>query len=313
LKDEEMEIPEDEQKKEIRFETFNDIQDVWVADQYRGMNYGEKSRWSAKDDYHPPPYEGTSDVMSWVRKFEKAADFNGWNDNMKIRKVRKLLKGNAALFADSLADINQMSWSSFKMALERAFTTPDRAIDIHRNLEDQALKEGKVDDFIWKVLTLCDDLDPDMPNHGKLMYLRRGFPASLQTHFTMIPQTVEEFINQARYAERLDGQIMKEMRERLNKMMDSSPTNVMAIHQAPQKDPEIDVIKRELRDLSKKMGELMDRIPVQEKKKSKKDIQCYNCEKMGHYSSECRAPRKSRRQERADADQQGRENENQEN
>ena len=37
----------------------------------------------------------------------------------------------------------------------------------------------------------------------------------------------------------------------------------------------------------------------QKKKKDKKDIQCYNCQKWGHYASECRSKRVPRSKHQA--------------
>ena len=148
----------------------------------------------------PSPFRGGlfEDVEDWLAEFEHVADFNGWDEEAKLRNVYfSLLDGARTWFQNRKGLLT--SWREFCRRLLDTYSNPDRRERAEWALQSriQMPNEG-VAMYVEDMVHLFNRANPHMPEDKKLRHLMRGVKEQLFGGLIRSPpKTVAEFLTEA--------------------------------------------------------------------------------------------------------------------
>ena len=264
----------------------------------------------------PPPFHGASyeDVLEWVRQYEAAAGHNGWTDPHKVLMLESYLQGAAAKWWKVQKDILPVFWDDqgeqkgLKTALLKTYLTCEYAGDQRGRLMNRRFIDGEpIQTYIYDVLDLCAQVNPDMTAEEKIAHLDNGLSSEVKSY--MLPYRDRRNVNEYTDQLRLQAEACRMRR------LERPAIALHAVLPAPQvpppptsQDRALQLIMEQLRDLSldvrrrpnaEPRWQPTGQYPPQNSSRdpsSRIDGQlvCYNCGKVGHMSRNCKSPRKQK-------------------
>ena len=150
-------------------------------------------------------------VSNWIRRFENIAESNGWNEERKIRQLPNFLRGSAETWWNTNR-MNIHSFSDIKRLMMRTFMRSKNMHEIRDRLisRRQAPKE-LITTYMFDILKLCHEFDPDMDEKTKVRYLVDGTKQPIRHDLVLSkPISVDQYLTMARDFELEEENMAKE-------------------------------------------------------------------------------------------------------
>lgn len=139
------------------------------------------SQFSGDDDLN---------VLNWVREFEEISDTVGWNVLQKFIFAKRLLRGSARLFANSLTGIK--TWKSLKDELIKEFKKKFNSAEIHKQLSGRKKKKDETFlEYIYKMTALANN--GNVEEEALISYIIEGIgDKGTETYILYAAKTITE-------------------------------------------------------------------------------------------------------------------------
>lgn len=202
-----------------------------------GAAAGAPAYYTLQKPRVPSPFRGGlfEDVEDWLAEFEHVADFNGWDEDAKLRNVYfSLLDGARTWFQNRKGLLT--SWREFCRRLLETYSSPDRRERAEWALQSriQMPNEG-VAMYVEDMVHLFNRANPNMPEDKKLRHLMRGVKEQLFGGLIRSPpKTVAEFLTEAVAMEKAlqqRNQYDRQVNATYTTSLGSFPTDVETLRQ----------------------------------------------------------------------------------
>ena len=239
----------------------------------------------------PEAYDGTEDWQDYLVYFEQLAELNGWDRPTMAIVLGLCLKGAARTVLTGLSLAERRNYRALKDALTQNFNPPQK---LHLYMAELKARKRRPHESLV-------DLGRDIARLTRLAYPAAD-PATRETiginafldsmpgpaieiRLHVIkghPTTLQEAVAYAMEVDViLESQAPSSKRSNVRTLGDTETENPKS---------ELQVLAEALQKLEKRLDALDKRSKFQ---RSKANVKCYNCGKMGHFKSTCRAPLKS--------------------
>ena len=263
--------------------------------------------------FHGRPAE---DAREWISRYDKLADYKGWDDAKKLKYVSIFLEETARNWSLTLEADPATDWNDFKKRFLEVFEQDyfRQRAEIRLKHRTQAPRESPIT-YYFDVLKLCSLVDEatntKMTENDKVMHLLHGLqPALMEKLYPLVPDTIktskEFFTALRRYSEAREAARYRDLAYDLT---EATPMNLMATttklanttparqrsskdlitreelekHQEDLKQFMADLIKTELQSIAATKTRGTSNTPTGEWKPK-----CFKCNKMGHIAKNCR-------------------------
>lgn len=184
----------------------------------------------------------TEDAEKWKNDYERIANYNHWDDSVRLANVVFYLSGTARLWFDNNED-QFKNWSDFERLFEETFGRPEDLKSFAEGLlRTRAQRPGETyESYIQDVLSLCRRIDKSMTEDQKVSHLMKGVAEDLyQVLINREVCTVHQFVTCCRQVDAMSKRrVVKPRYERL--------PNVTPISTANEEDLS-DLIRRIVRE-----------------------------------------------------------------
>ncbi|GBM59214.1 hypothetical protein AVEN_209009-1 [Araneus ventricosus] len=184
----------------------------------------------------------TEDAEKWKNDYERIANYNHWDDSVRLANVVFYLSGTARLWFDNNED-QFKNWSDFERLFEETFGRPEDLKSFAEGLlRTRAQRPGETyESYIQDVLSLCRRVDKSMTEDQKVSHLMKGVAEDLyQVLINREVCTVHQFVTCCRQVDAMSKRrVVKPRYERL--------PNVTPISTANEEDLS-DLIRRIVRE-----------------------------------------------------------------
>lgn len=195
--------------------------------------------------FHGEVYE---DVEDWLTHFERVADYNQWNDRLKLRSIYFSLEDGARTWYEN-NERRMTTWNDFHREILETFSNTDRRDQALRLLESRIQKPNEsVNMFAEDMARLFRRADPAMSEPKKLRYLMHGVKEQLFAGLVRNPpRTVQDFIKEATAIERA----VQERSRQYDRIGNRNPSNVasMTSDESSLRDLIRSILREELQNL----------------------------------------------------------------
>ena len=118
----------------------------------------------------------TSDFVAWLCHFECCTNTNNWDAAAKLRKLPAFLRGPAAAYFQSLADVQKDTYAHLvKFLRDRLCPVVDRE-RFYAEFESRHLRPNEDPSlFLWALEDILLKADPDLNDAAKQALLGRQF------------------------------------------------------------------------------------------------------------------------------------------
>ncbi|XP_075532822.1 uncharacterized protein LOC142566017 [Dermacentor variabilis] len=144
----------------------------------------------------PEPFHGDTfeDAEDWLERFERVAEFNGWNGERKIRNVYFALEDSARTWFEN-HEATFVSWDAFRRELLATYPSTDRRERAEAALQARNQRNNEsVAMYVEDMSRLFRRADPNMSEDKKLRHLMCGVKQELFAGLVRSPpRTVAEF------------------------------------------------------------------------------------------------------------------------
>ena len=153
---------------------------------------------------HPEPYS-EGDPKSWLRQYELIAKGNGWNEEMKARKLICYLKGASRIwYIEHVNHDSPIEWAALKEIFINKFTNKMNSFNASMKIQKRRQNEGESLETYWFAkLQLINSLNPKKCEEDKMNEMIDGMKPSLRkrvrTHVMIFPcNNLEELYDLAK-------------------------------------------------------------------------------------------------------------------
>lgn len=167
----------------------------------------------AKSMVRPDPFDGKSNVQTFLKKFEYAANVNGWDDDKKKEYLPSFLTATAFDFYAALDDKKLITtWDLLKKSFKERYGKLANIAELE--LQTRKLEPTEsVTEYLTSVVSLCNEADDKMSNERIINYVLRGLsPELVSLVVPMKSQNLDELqrnLNTAEYALKINEQTKK--------------------------------------------------------------------------------------------------------
>ncbi|GAA5938005.1 hypothetical protein JCM1841_002915 [Sporobolomyces salmonicolor] len=237
------------------------------------------SRWSLKVEL--PTFRGlhNEDVSAWISLVEDQLDVQGVPVPARTAAVSSLLRDEARTWYLQMRALNAdhpPAWDDFKTGLKQKYDSPYKADELHLKLD--RLKYRDMDDYLRKYQAIVSQLpETEMTLGDKRANFLKGLPADLAHKIRLDrPTTLDAMYTSARDWARID------------RLGPSKRNNAPRPECGPRPPPAaVDTFGASSASTTDAMD--VDTLHTVEMAA----VRCYNCNKLGHFSSDCREPRRT--------------------
>ncbi|GBM57411.1 hypothetical protein AVEN_184030-1 [Araneus ventricosus] len=166
----------------------------------------------------------TEDAEKWKNDYERIANYNHWDDSVRLANVVFYLSGTARLWFDNNED-QFKNWSDFERLFEETFGRPEDLKSFAEGLlRTRAQRPGETyESYIQDVLSLCRRIDKSMTEDQKVSHLMKGVAEDLyQVLINREVCTVHQFVTCCRQVDAmkdLSDLIRRIVREEIQKVL----------------------------------------------------------------------------------------------
>lgn len=150
----------------------------------------------------------TDDAHDFIRNYETAANFNGWDERLKLSFFQNFLRGTAAIWFRTFAKRNlQATWADTLREFKITFIGPSFEQQLQRQLGNCYQKtHEKVLEYFFRVVDLCDQVDSAMAEVSILNYVVQGLlPKYQYTVNIQQPKTIRQLEKLLRHIHSADA------------------------------------------------------------------------------------------------------------
>jgi Retrotransposon gag protein/Zinc knuckle len=153
-------------------------------------------------------------VKNYIENFEAAATANRWTEAVRKQYLPFYLRDTARKWYNGCKDTAELgTWEELKELFKAAFDNADFQEMLEIKLINRKRVGGeRLEGYIYDVLDLCRQIDPDMPQRLKIRHIRRGLNSELYDSLAAASQTdLNEFLRAVKGAEAL--RVLKETKK----------------------------------------------------------------------------------------------------
>ncbi|UYV75028.1 hypothetical protein LAZ67_12002147 [Cordylochernes scorpioides] len=149
--------------------------------------------------------EGSEDPHNWLKKYERVAKHNQWDETLCLANVYFYLTGTALKWFENNEE-SILTWTEFMSQLKSVFGKNENLrLRAEKTLKTRAQLKGESTEFyIQDVLRLCKEVDPHMNEQDKISHLMKGIAEEL--YQALLPRdahTTQQFVTECRRIEAL--------------------------------------------------------------------------------------------------------------
>src|SRR6266508_1906566 len=233
------------------------------------------------------------DPLDFLKKFEEASEINNWSNKRKIKLISRYLKGNAKFWFEDLPETNywtaedfledaEDTTQNFTDQFKAKFVTEEKKQNWYTQLSKLKQKKGETTiTFTNKFMRVYRKLDPNktqIPNGIILPMYKQALKLSIARKLhEKNPDDIEQAFKIAKRVERGENFLKDENEENNRKKQDKD---------------EMEELIRKMKKLSINLIQTNQRIEegFNKRENPRRNITCYNYERIGHYTSECTQP-----------------------
>ncbi|KFD60323.1 hypothetical protein M514_27500, partial [Trichuris suis] len=97
-----------------------------------GKGHGRRAPSGDVGHVSLPPTFSDGDFKEWIKRFDRCCVANGWNEDVRTKKLPTLLECTALLIYEELTDGQRLTYTEVKEALLDRFARPEEG---KRNLQ----------------------------------------------------------------------------------------------------------------------------------------------------------------------------------
>ncbi|UYV62476.1 hypothetical protein LAZ67_2000731 [Cordylochernes scorpioides] len=129
--------------------------------------------------------EGAEDPHNWLKKYERVAKLNQWDETLCLANVYFYLTGTALKWFENNEE-SILTWKEFMSQLKSVFRKNENLrLRAEKTVKTRAQLKGESTEFyIQDVLRLCKEVDPHMNEEDKISHLMKGIAEELYQAFS---------------------------------------------------------------------------------------------------------------------------------
>jgi len=144
-----------------------------------------------KPYFKPNTFSGliSENIDTFIKKYNRAANINGWSDEEKIKFLPLYLEGPALTFYDNNESnlINDTKWADLENKLESEFK-PTAQLDMLKLLlqKRKQLDDEQTINYVNEIESLCKRINPSMPETELIHTIIKGLKPNIIRHIGVL-------------------------------------------------------------------------------------------------------------------------------
>jgi hypothetical protein len=274
---------------------------------------------------------GTQDPIDWLKKFDKAARVNGWNENLRREKLYGFLEDQAEdWYLETYVEEDEElpTWTALMTSFKDKFCGAKWQNKWIKQLSELKQLPGEtIDQYNSRYTRLIVRVPAGMPDEQKFFYFKKGLkkgilplismhnPDDVKAAVELIreyedAEDIEEGIEPEddleqelkKYKKKVNRKTQKKVQYESDSSEDETPVKKNKKKTKEVKEDPMDEITRKMSELSIKLAKIeqpqtrnsYNNNGYQQNRNS--IIRCYNCNRTGHIQKDCQMPNRNNNQ-----------------